>query len=356
MQTVKIACTQKKYDVLIGNGLLKNTGEIFKEYFSPCSAVLVTDDCVYALYGKAVLQSLADAGFNTVKFIFQHGEHSKNLRVFSQLLEFMAQHSLTRSDMVVALGGGVTGDLAGYAASCYMRGLRFVQMPTTLLAAVDSSVGGKTGVNLDAGKNLAGAFWQPSLVICDCDTLGTLSDDILADGVAETVKYGMIKDTELFEMLETGDCLRSNPKMCIARCVQIKGDVVAGDEFDNGERQLLNFGHTLAHAIEKLSDYTITHGHAVAIGMVIVTRAAENKKLTKEPCLGRLIDTLKKHGLPIACSFDLQSLATAALSDKKRAGSFIHLIIPIRIGEAQILKLPVSELENFIKSGLGREE
>lgn len=356
MQTVKIACTQKKYDVLIGNELLKNTGEIFKEYFSPCSLILVTDDCVDALYGETVLQSLTGAGFNTVKFIFQHGEHSKNLDVFSQLLEFMAQHSLTRSDMVVALGGGVTGDLAGYAAACYMRGIRFVQMPTTLLAAVDSSVGGKTGVNLDAGKNLAGAFWQPSLVICDCDTLSTLSSEVLADGVAETIKYGMIKDRELFELLETGDYLQSNPAQCVARCVQIKGDVVAGDEFDHGERQLLNFGHTLAHAIEKRSDYKITHGHAVAIGMVMITRATENNDLTKEPCLGRLIDTLKKHGLPTDCSFDLRDLATAALADKKRAGSSINLIVPIRIGEAQIMKLPVSELESFIESGLGREE
>ncbi len=309
-----------------------------------------------ALYCDTVLQSLTGAGFSVSKFVFLHGEHSKNLHVFSQLLEFMAEHSLTRSDMVVALGGGVTGDLAGYAAACYMRGIGFVQMPTTLLAAVDSSVGGKTGVNLDAGKNLAGAFWQPDLVVCDSDTLGTLSDEILADGVAETIKYGMIRDRELFEMLERGDCLRSNPELCIARCVQIKGDVVAGDEFDNGERQLLNFGHTLAHAIEKTSDYSITHGHAVAVGMVIFTRAAEKLKLTKEPCLGRLIDALKKHGLPVDCPFQLRDLTSAALGDKKRIGSSINLIIPIRIGEAQIMNLPVSELESFIKSGLGREE
>ena len=333
MQTVKIACTQKKYDVLIGNSLLKNTGEIFKEYFSPCSVVLVTDDCVDVLYGEAVLQSLIEAGFNTYKFVFQHGEHSKNLQVFSQLLEFMAQHALTRSDMVVALGGGVTGDLAGYAASCYMRGIRFVQMPTTMLAAVDSSVGGKTGVNLYAGKNLAGAFWQPSLVVCDCDTLRTLSDDILADGVAESVKYGIIKDRGLFELLETDDWLQSNPELCVARCVQIKGDIVAKDEFDNAERQLLNFGHTLGHAIEKLSAYEITHGHAVAIGMVMVTRAAEHRKWTKEPCLGRIIDILKKHGLPTDCLFEPNDLAIAALADKKRTGSFINLIVPIRIGE-----------------------
>lgn len=355
MHTVKIACTQKKYDVLIGKGLLNKVGEILKEYFSPCGIVLVTDDRVNALYGDAVLQSLTDAGFSISKFVFPHGEHSKNLRVFSQLLEFMAEHSITRSDRVLALGGGVTGDLAGYAAACYMRGIGFVQMPTTLLAAVDSSVGGKTGVNLDAGKNLAGAFWQPDLVVCDSDTLQTLSDEILADGVAETIKYGMIKDAQLFEMLETGDFLRNNPELCIARCVQIKGDVVAGDEFDKGERQLLNFGHTLAHAIEKMSDYSITHGHAVAMGMVVVTRAAEKLSLTKEPCLDRLIDILKKHGLPIDCPFELHGLTSAALGDKKRIGSSINLIIPIKIGQAQIMNLPVSQLESFIKSGLERE-
>ncbi|MEI6579117.1 MAG: 3-dehydroquinate synthase, partial [Eubacteriales bacterium] len=269
MQSVKVSCTQKSYDVLIGSRMLKNAGDILRDYFSPCSVVIVTDDNVDALYGETVQYSLTCSGFNTSKFVFKHGEHSKNLSVYAKALEFMAQNSLTRSDMVVALGGGVTGDLAGFAAASYLRGVRFVQMPTTLLAAVDSSVGGKTGVNLDAGKNLAGAFWQPSLVLCDCDTLNTLPDDILADGIAEAIKYGMIRDKELFEMLEFGDCI-SNPEACVARCVTIKGNIVAKDEFDNGERQLLNFGHTLAHSIEKLSDYKISHGHAVAIGMVIV--------------------------------------------------------------------------------------
>ena len=355
MQTVKIACTQKSYDVLIGNGLLRNAGEILRDYFPPCSAVLVTDDNVDALYGETVLFSLTCSGFNVCKFVFKHGEHSKNLSVFTTLLEFMAQNALTRSDMVIALGGGVTGDLAGYAASSYMRGIRFVQMPTTLLAAVDSSVGGKTGVNLEAGKNLAGAFWQPSLVLCDCAALNTLPDDIMADGIAEVIKYGMIKDRTLFEMLETGKCF-NKMEACIARCVEIKGDVVAKDEFDNGERQLLNFGHTLAHAIEKLSGYEMSHGHAVAVGMVMVTRAAERMNLTKEICLGRLIKTLEKYNLPVKCPYGLSDLASAALADKKRAGSAINLIIPLRIGEAGILKLPVTELESFVECGLHRED
>lgn len=355
MQTVKIACAQKSYDVLIGSGLLKNAGEILRDYFPPCSAVLVTDDNVNALYGETVEFSLTCSGFNVCKFVFKNGEHAKNLSVFTKLLEFMTHNALTRSDMVIALGGGVTGDLAGFAASSYMRGIRFVQMPTTLLAAVDSSVGGKTGVNLDAGKNLAGAFWQPSLVVCDCETLNTLRDEVLADGIAEVIKYGMIKDRALFERLETGKCL-NEMEACITRCVEIKGDVVEKDEFDNGERQLLNFGHTLAHAIEKLSGYELSHGHAVAVGMVMVTRAAESMNLTKEICLGRLIQTLNKYALPVKCPYELSDLTNAALGDKKRAGSVINLIIPLKIGEAGILKLPVTELESFIECGLHRED
>ncbi len=355
MQTVKIACAQKSYDVLIGSGLLKNAGEILRDYFPPCSAVLVTDDNVNALYGETVEFSLTCSGFNVCKFVFKNGEHAKNLSVFTKLLEFMAHNALTRSDMVIALGGGVTGDLAGFAASSYMRGIRFVQMPTTLLAAVDSSVGGKTGVNLDAGKNLAGAFWQPSLVVCDCETLNTLRDEVLADGIAEVIKYGMIKDRALFERLETGKCL-NEMEACITRCVEIKGDVVEKDEFDNGERQLLNFGHTLAHAIEKLSGYELSHGHAVAVGMVMVTRAAESMNLTKEICLGRLIQTLNKYALHVKCPYELSDLTNAALGDKKRAGSVINLIIPLKIGEAGILKLPVTELESFIECGLHRED
>ncbi len=351
MQTVRISCTQRSYDVLIGNNLLNSSGDIMKDYFTPCSAVVVTDDIVDALYGDTVVYSLTSTGFNTSKFVFKNGEQSKNLTVYTKLLEYMAKISLTRSDMVVALGGGVTGDLAGFAASTYMRGIKFVQMPTTLLAAIDSSVGGKTGVNLEAGKNLTGSFWQPSLVICDFDTLKTLPDEIMADGFAEAVKYGMIKDKELFDLLDTGDFML-HAEACISRCVEIKGDIVAKDEFDLGERQLLNFGHTIAHAIEKLSDYKISHGHAVAIGMVIMTRAAESMNLIKEPCLDKLIAILKKYDLPTICPFELIDLTRVALSDKKRSGGSINLVIPLAVGVCGILNLPVAELESFVGCGL----
>ncbi len=355
MQTMKISCKQRNYDVFIGNNLLKDAGEILAKTFTPCSAVIVTDDIVDSLYGDNVAFSMTCAGFNTSKFVFKNGEQSKNISVYSKLLEFLARNSITRSDIVVALGGGVTGDLAGFAAATYMRGIQFVQMPTTLLAAIDSSVGGKTGVNLDAGKNLAGAFWQPSYVLCDCDTLKTLPEEILADGIAEAVKYGMIRDNELFVMLESGNFF-DNPEAVIARCVGIKGEIVVKDELDTGERQLLNFGHTLAHAIEKLSCYKISHGQAVAIGMTIVTRAAESMNLTKEPCLNRLINVLKKYNLPVKCPFELFDLAKVAALDKKRTGNTINVIIPIKIGESGILKLPVREIESFVECGLRGEE
>ena len=354
MRTVNVSCTQRNYDVFIGNDLLKDAGEILSKIFSPCSAVIVTDDIVDSLYGDEVALSMTCAGFNTSKFVFKNGEQSKNLSVYSKILEFLACSSITRSDIVVALGGGVTGDLAGFAAATYMRGIRFVQMPTTLLAAIDSSVGGKTGVDLEDGKNLAGAFWQPSFVLCDCDTLKTLPEEILADGIAEAVKYGMIRDSELFDLLEAGEFF-DDPKNVIARCVRIKGDIVAKDEFDNGERQLLNFGHTLAHAIEKLSGYKISHGQAVAIGMTVVTRAADSMNLTKEPCLPRLKNVLKKYGLPVECPYEMSDLAGIAVMDKKRSGSTINVIIPLKIGESGILKLPVQELESFVSCGLCRE-
>lgn len=355
MTKVKIDCKHKSYDVLIGEGLLKKTGEILKEYMSPCSAVLVTDSNVDSLYAGGVEQSLKKAGFNTFKFVFPHGEGSKNLGVLAELLEFMAANGITRSDLTVALGGGVTGDLAGFASAVYMRGIRFVQIPTTFLAAIDSSVGGKTGVNLKAGKNLAGAFWQPELVICDTESFNTLSREVMADGIAEAIKYGVIKDKNLFDTFCEGDW-RDLTQKIVARCVEIKGEVVNKDELDKGERQLLNFGHTLGHAIEKLSGYTVAHGHGVAVGMVLITRAAERRGIAEKGSLNSLIVALKKQGLPVSCDYYAAQLTEAALSDKKRTGEKINLIVPRRIGEAEIMPLPVEELAAFIYSGLSGED
>jgi len=286
-----------------------------------------------------------------LRYVFPHGEDSKQLAVLTDLLEYMAKNSVTRTDMIAALGGGVTGDLAGFAASVYLRGVPYIQMPTTLLAAVDSSVGGKTAVNLSAGKNLCGAFYQPRLVICDCAAFETLSPEIFADGVSESVKYGVIADSALFERFAE-EVSRTSLSDIVKRCVEIKSMYVADDEFDTGVRQYLNFGHTIGHAIEKCSGFGISHGHAVAIGMAIVSKAADALGLTDRPIAHEVCDVLLKNSLPVTSEYSPSQLARAALSDKKRRGGSITLVLPKEIGRAELEEIPVTELEKFISAGM----
>lgn len=339
-----------EYDVHIGRGLLDKAGEYIGAFTKPCTAVLVMDDTVAGIYGERVKTSLKNAGFSTLEFVFPNGEDSKSLSTLSQLVEFMAAQKVTRSDIVVAFGGGVTGDLAGFAAAVYLRGIRCVQLPTTLLAAVDSSVGGKTAVNLGAGKNLCGAFHQPSLVICDCDTFETLPPETFAAGMAEAVKYGVLTDGALFEKFETVPN-KGELEDIVARCIAHKRDIVEEDEHDTGLRQLLNLGHTPAHAIEALSDFGVAHGHAVAIGMVMMARASEKLGFAKEEMSKRLLQVLKLHALPTETEFGAKEMAQAALSDKKRQGGTITLVMPVKIGETVLHKIPVEELERYFEAG-----
>lgn len=340
----------KEYDVLISRGILESCGELIGEVIPKCRAAVISDDKVFALYGDIVKQSLEKSGFETVSYTFENGEKSKNIGTYTEILEFLAENRLTRTDVVVALGGGVTGDMAGFAAATYLRGIKFVQIPTTFLAAVDSSVGGKTGVNLLAGKNLVGAFHQPSLVICDTDTLETLEEETFSDGVAEAIKCGMIRNKELFEKM-SGD-FKSDIEEVIAACISIKRDVVVNDEFDTGLRQLLNFGHTIGHAIEKCSAFKITHGHAVAIGMVIISRAAEKCGLCGKGISAAIEKTLKKCGLPTSCSYSAEELYSVTLSDKKRAGNSVTLVVPEKIGSCVLHKVTTEELLKYIEKGL----
>ncbi|MDP4118643.1 MAG: 3-dehydroquinate synthase [Bacillota bacterium] len=342
--------TSTAYNVIIDKGILKNCGQLAKEVVGPCTVAIITDDTVNSLYGTVVENSFKHEGFNCVKYVFPHGEESKSAGEFVKILEFLAENHLTRTDIIVALGGGVTGDLAGYSAASYLRGIRFIQIPTTLLAAVDSSVGGKTAINLNAGKNLAGAFHQPSLVICDTDSFDTLSEEIFADGMAESLKYGVIADEDLFERMQTD--VKENICHIVARCIEIKGNIVAHDEFDHGERQLLNFGHTVGHAIEKCSSFEISHGHAVAAGMVIASRGAEKEGIAKPGTTERIISALEKFGLPTKCAFSADELTSIALSDKKRAGGEITLVLPEKIGKCVLKKMPVESLGKFIAEGL----
>ena len=349
MKTVTVSAS-KKYNVLIENGVLNKTGDLIKDIFSPCKACIVTDDTVNALYSDCVEKSLKESGFDTVKFVIAHGEASKSTQNLISLVEFLAENRLTRSDIIIALGGGVVGDLAGFAASVYLRGINFIQIPTTLLSAVDSSVGGKTAVNLSAGKNLIGAFHQPSLVICDPDTLKTLPDDIFSDGCAEVIKYAVISNPQLFDLLKHG--IRKNLEEIIAICVNQKAEIVRQDEFDTGCRQLLNLGHTAGHAIEACSNFGISHGSAVSMGMVIATKIATSMGLVKNTELTELVDILKSHALPTECPYGARELAKVASADKKRAGDHISFVIPHGIGNCKTVKVSVSELEAFISKGL----
>lgn len=350
METVKVSAS-KEYLVHIGSGYLDSIGEKVKEIKRLCRVVIVSDDTVFSLYGERVKKSLTDSGYSVCEFVFPHGEESKSAENFIKIQEFCAENSITRTDLFVALGGGVTGDLTGFVASTYLRGVDFLQIPTTVLSMVDSSVGGKTAINLNAGKNLCGAFYQPIAVFADCETLKTLPDETFNEGCAEIIKYGMILDADFLTFLKDND-IRENIEYVIKRCVEIKRDIVSRDEFEKGERKLLNFGHTIGHAIEKCSNLTISHGNAVAMGMVIATKGAFELGLSYDDYSDVLLPILKKNNLPTACKFSADELYKASLTDKKRSHNVISLIVPEEYGLCKIHKIEVSQLKDFIELGL----
>lgn len=345
MKSVRVPAS-KEYEVIIGSGIISTLGEKCVSLLGKRRCVVITDSNVAPLWLDKAVDSLEKSGIDVITYTFPAGEESKSAKTLFDILEFMADNRLTRTDFAVALGGGVTGDMTGLAASLYLRGIPFVQVPTTLLAAVDSSVGGKTAVNLTAGKNLMGAFYQPSLVVCDTDTLSTLSPEIFADGMAEVIKYGVIFDRKLFDAVKHGN-IKDNTENIIARCVELKRDVVEKDEFDKGDRQLLNFGHTMAHSIEKLSNFEISHGSAVAIGMVIAAKASIALGWSDEDCTDGIIEANRNNNLPCECTFSPEELADAALSDKKRAGGEITFVVPKKIGECVLKKISVDALKEI---------
>lgn len=338
----------RTYDILIGSGLLKDCGKYIREVSSAKKAAVVTDDNVDRLYSEKAVKSLEAEGFTVVKFVFPHGEHSKSHETLLNLYEFLAENDITRTDLLIALGGGVVGDLTGFAAASFLRGVEFVQIPTSLLAQVDSSVGGKTAVNIRAGKNLVGAFNQPILVIADTDTLDTLTEEFFADGMGEVVKYGMIRSEKLFDLLMKGNA-KTNIAEIIKQCVEIKRDVVQHDEHDTGERMILNFGHTLGHAIEKYYNYEgITHGNGVAIGMAVISGIAEEKGLVAKGVTEKLTSCLKANRLPYQTEIPKEKLFELSLNDKKRASSKIRIVLCPEIGKWEIKTLTIDEYKDFL--------
>lgn len=335
-------------DIRIKRGLLKKAGTLMKEKGFAGKAAIVSDETVFALYGVALVESLQAAGFETASFTFPPGEQSKTLATYGDILAFLANSGLTRSDTVVALGGGVVGDIAGFAAATWLRGVHLVQVPTTLLAMVDSSVGGKTAIDLPQGKNLAGTFYQPHLVLIDPDTLATLPENVHTDGMAEVIKYGALVDRELFDRLPfTG----AQADSIIARCVAIKQDIVTQDERDLGVRQTLNFGHTFGHALEKLSGYTLPHGQAVALGMAMMARACHQKGLLSKEERDALVEKIAACGLPTQPPYPENEVWDAMARDKKRMGRDITLVLIRAIGECYLHKVSMAEARTFLQAG-----
>jgi len=350
MKTITVSAS-RTYDVKIGSGLLHSLGSEIRAVSKAEQVCIVSDETVWSLYGSTVSKQLTQAGFLCTQFIFAAGEESKNGSTYLALLEHLAENQITRSDCLIALGGGVVGDLTGFAAATYLRGVDFVQIPTTLLAAVDSSVGGKTAIDLKAGKNLAGVFYQPKLVLCDTDTLSTLPRRIFQDGCAEVIKYAVLYDPDLFAHLEEKG-LAFDCEDVISRCIELKRDVVAADEFDRGQRMKLNLGHTIGHGIEAQSNFTVSHGQAVAIGMATVCRTAAWRGVLSVQACNSVLALLEKFGLPVRTEYSADSIYINALSDKKREGAAVNFIIPYGIGDCRIVQIPTSEMKTFIEEGL----
>ena len=336
------------YDVIVSAGSVAQAPGFIKGFPKVAKVALVTDSTVDGLHGDRVVRLLEDAGLRVERIVFPAGEKSKTIETYAEMVRSLAALRFSRKDLVVALGGGVTGDMAGFAAASYMRGIDFIQIPTTLLAMVDSSVGGKTAVDLPEGKNLVGAFHQPRAVFCDPDFLETLPEEWRVDGMGEVVKYAILGDTALFARLEANPNASISPAD-IARCIEMKRDVVSRDEFETGERKMLNLGHTFGHAIEKLSAYSISHGCAVATGIAMAARAAVKLgKLAADAC-GRIEALTDAMGYETKARFAAADIAKAMGGDKKAAGGSVDLVLPVEIGRCELRPTPLADLTELCK-------
>lgn len=341
--------TARPYSVVIENGLLDRVGELALETRKPGSkAMLISDSNVFPLYGERVQASLERAGFPVSRFVFPAGEGSKQISTVCEMYRALSENGFTRTDFIVTLGGGVTGDMGGFAAATFLRGMEFIQVPTTLLSQVDASVGGKTGVDLPFGKNLVGAFHQPAAVLTDPETLKTLPDHFFRDGMGEVIKYGCIADEPLFQALEEGKALEGLEDL-LARCVRCKKELVEEDTRDTGRRMILNFGHTFGHALEKLHNFQdLTHGEAVGIGMVRACRVGERLGVTPEGTADRVLEVLKRYGLPTQDEFSWEQVVDATALDKKSDGATLRVILLSKIGESVIRPMTREALKELL--------
>lgn len=339
MKTLIVRTKEKEYPICLGHGLLSHAGELIRDKYRGKRIMIVSDDRVYPVWGERLKIQLNE-DYICESHVIPHGEASKNIQMLPELYRAFLRAHIDRSDLIIALGGGVVGDLTGFAAATYLRGVKLIQIPTSLLAQVDSSVGGKTAVDLPEGKNLVGAFYQPEMVLIDPDILDTLPDRFMRDGMGEVIKYACIEDKELYRILFEADGYSQLKKRIldvIYRCVDCKRRIVEEDERDLGKRMLLNFGHTLAHAIEQYYNYgRESHGEAVAVGMYQITKLAEQKGLTEPGCAAKISNLLDAYGLPCECGIESDALLDVIDRDKKNLNGSLNLVLLHQIGESYI--------------------
>ena len=335
------------YWVMVDRGVLATTGACIKSLSRANKVVVITDSNVDKFYSKIVIDSINKVGFETHKFVFDAGEKSKNINTYLDIVSFLVKNNVSRNDLLVALGGGVVGDLVGFVASTYLRGVDFVQIPTTLLSIIDASVGGKTAIDIEEGKNLIGAFYQPKMVIADLNTLETLPSEEISNGLGEMAKYAVLIGGEYFDMME--DDVYKNLDTLIALSIEYKRDIVEKDEKEGNIRKFLNLGHTVAHAIEKLSGYTIPHGNAVSTGLVVMAKACNKNGLLTDGQRDRILSLIEKYNLSKTHPFSIGDIAKEIALDKKSDSKKVDAIVINAIGECEIKPIALNEIGDFLK-------
>lgn len=353
MEIVNIK-TSTKYDVLIGSNLIKKDSDfcnrlagLYEKNDNP-KCLIITDDIVDKLHFNTLKDALDSLEINYQKIVLKNGEASKNFDEYKNIITNLASFDLKKNDLVIAFGGGVIGDISGFAASTWLRGIKYIQIPTTLLAMVDSSVGGKCAIDTEYGKNLVGSFWQPSAVFANINFLDTLPSEILSDGMSEVIKSAILKSPELFDHLEENG-FDFDREFVISETVKIKNYYVSNDEKESNIRQMLNLGHTIAHAIEKLSNYKVSHGRAVAIGLGMISKISVNNDMLDRKNYDRIHNLIRKFDLPTECEYTVDEMASIISIDKKTHGKKINLIIPVNIGDCKIHTIELSQLNEFLK-------
>lgn len=339
----------KKYEIVIQKGIFNNIKSEISKVYNGSKIAIITDDNLYGLYGSQLKNSFENAGYTVVAIIIPPGENSKSLNILKDVYSMLSEN-IIRDDLIVAFGGGVVGDLAGFAASTYMRGVKFIQIPTTLLSQIDSSVGGKTAINLAQGKNMVGSFYHPERVLVDPTMLKTLPKKYFYDGLGEAIKYACIKDENLFNTLYSKD-IYNNMEYLIFTCLNIKKEFIEKDEKDQGLRMILNFGHTIGHAIEKHSNYSVSHGEAVCMGMYYITKNSEKLGFTKSGTVEKLTSLFEIYNINYKLDATTEDIVKYIYKDKKNESNLINLILLKEIGSAFIKKVPLKNIYDYVNLG-----